>query len=113
MCAIIAHAEAFGIAGDESPQRLTGERELLRDIEYVRLRAALAMGLGDVTGRVLPKVMLISKSHRGDIRSRYFVPSSCHPTHAVSGALCLATAATFSDTVVARFLPTPSPPGRW
>ncbi|EUA15613.1 prpF family protein [Mycobacterium kansasii 732] len=107
VCAIIAHAEAFGIAGDESPQLLTGDRELLRAIESVRLRAAVAMGLGDVTGRVLPKVMLIAKSHRGDLRSRYFVPSSCHPTHAVSGALCLATAATFSDTVVGRLLPSP------
>ncbi|ETW21108.1 hypothetical protein MGAST_28035 [Mycobacterium gastri 'Wayne'] len=112
VCAIIAHAEAFGIAGDESPQQLTGDRELLHNIESVRLRAAVAMGLGDVTGRVLPKVMLIARSHRGDLRSRYFVPSSCHPTHAVSGALCLATAATFCDTVVGRLLAHPFSTGQ-
>ncbi|ORB84924.1 hypothetical protein B1987_15265 [Mycobacterium kansasii] len=105
VCAVIARAEAFGIAGDESPRQLNNDRGLLRHIETVRLRAAVAMGLGDVTGRVLPKVMLIAKSHRGDLGSRYFVPNSCHPTHAVSGALCLATAATFSDTVAARLLP--------
>jgi 4-oxalomesaconate tautomerase len=82
VCAIIADAGAFGIAGDESPQQLNSRPDLLAHIESVRLRAALAMGLGDARGRVLPKVMLVSKSDRADVRSRYFVPDSCHPTHA-------------------------------
>jgi 2-methylaconitate cis-trans-isomerase PrpF len=107
VCAIIADAQAFGIAGDESPQRLNSDRRLLADIESVRLRAGLAMGLGDVSGSVLPKVMLVAKSHHGDLQSRYFVPASCHPTHAVSGAICLATAATVPGTVVARMLAHP------
>jgi 4-oxalomesaconate tautomerase len=104
VCAIIADAEAFGITGGEAPQVINGDRGLLAKIESTRLRAAVAMGLGDVTGRVVPKVILVSKSKLGDLQSRYFVPASCHPTHAVSGAICLATAASFADTVVWRLL---------
>jgi hypothetical protein len=107
VCAVIAEAAEFGVAGDESPQLLNARRGMLDRLESVRLRAALAMGLGDARGCVLPKVMLVSKSDRGDIRSRYFVPDSCHPTHAVSGAICLATAATVCGTVVARLLARP------
>jgi 4-oxalomesaconate tautomerase len=104
VCAIIAEAGELGIAGDESPQQLNSDRGLLERLESVRLRAALAMGLGDARGCVLPKVMLVSKTDRADVRSRYFVPDNCHPTHAVSGAICLAVAATVSDTVVGRLL---------
>ncbi|OBA80802.1 hypothetical protein A9W99_15695 [Mycobacterium sp. 1164966.3] len=107
VCAVIAEADGFGIAGDASPRQLNNDRALLERLEYVRLRAALAMGLGDSRGCVVPKVMLVSKSVRGHIRSRYFVPDSCHPGHAVSGAICLATAAAVGDTVVARQLEQP------
>jgi 2-methylaconitate cis-trans-isomerase PrpF len=111
VCAIIADASAFGLTGEETPQDLNGRPELLAHIESVRLRAALAMGLGDVRGRVLPKVMLVSKSDRGDVRSRYFVPNSCHPTHAVSGAICLATTATVPGSVVAELFSEPHTDG--
>jgi 4-oxalomesaconate tautomerase len=104
VCAVIAEAGEFGIAGDEAPRRLSSDGRLLERMESVRLRAALAMGLGDAHGRVLPKVMLVSKTDRADVRSRYFVPDSCHPAHAVSGAVCLATAATIPGTVVSRLL---------
>lgn len=112
VCAIIANAASFGIAGDEPPKQLNSDTGLLERIEAVRLRAAEAMGMGDATGRVLPKVMLISKSHHGDLLSRYFVPTSCHPGHAVSGAISLATAATFDDTVVGMSLGRPFSTGR-
>jgi 4-oxalomesaconate tautomerase len=102
VCAIIAGAGEFGIVGDESPQQLNGDGGLLQRLESLRLRAALLMGLGDVRGCVLPKVMLVSKSDSADVRSRYFVPDTCHPAHAVSGAICLATAATVGETVVGR-----------
>jgi 4-oxalomesaconate tautomerase len=107
VCAIIVDAQAFGIAGDEPPHVLNSDAGLLARIESVRLRAGLAMGLGDVSGSVLPKVMLVTKSQVGDLQSRYFVPATCHPTHAVSGAICLATAATVPGTVVARLLGRP------
>ena len=35
--------------------------------------------------------MLVSGSEVADVRSRYLVPTSCHPAHAVSGAINLAS----------------------
>jgi 4-oxalomesaconate tautomerase len=40
------------------------------------------------------------------------VPTRCHPTHAVGGAICLATAAMFDDTVVGKSLGRPFINGR-
>ncbi|MGO9155759.1 PrpF domain-containing protein [Mycobacterium sp.] len=50
VCAIIANACEFGITGHESPQQLNDHPDPLKRIESVRLRAALAMGLGDARG---------------------------------------------------------------
>jgi 4-oxalomesaconate tautomerase len=43
--------------------------------------------------------MLVSASDDADIRSRYLVPTSCHPAHAVTGAMNLATAVSIPGTV--------------
>jgi 4-oxalomesaconate tautomerase len=113
VCTVVADAHDFDIAGDESPQRLNADRRLLERLERVRLGAALAMGMGDASGSVLPKVMLVSRSGDADIRSRYFVPDSCHPAHALSGAVALATAATIRGSVVAGLLPRDFHQGRF
>jgi 4-oxalomesaconate tautomerase len=107
VCAIIARAREFGITGGESPQQLNDDGELLHRLERLRLRAALAMGLGGSHGYVLPKVMLVSESDCADVRSRYFVPGRCDAGHTVSGAVCLATAGAFCDTVAGRLLAHP------
>ncbi|MDF3281368.1 PrpF domain-containing protein [Gordonia sp. L191] len=101
VCAVVARAESFGLGGDENPADLDADRRLGEAIEAMRLRAALQMGMGDVRGRVLPKVMLVSRSgSSAAVRSRYFVPIGCHPAHAVSGAIALSTAAAVGNTVV-------------
>jgi 4-oxalomesaconate tautomerase len=107
VCAIIAEAKSFGITGSESPEQLNSDAGLLDRLARLRLRAAMAMGLDDPRGYVLPKVLLVSESTRGDIRSRYFLPDSCHPTHAVSAAICLATASAVPDTVAGRMVDRP------
>jgi 2-methylaconitate cis-trans-isomerase PrpF len=107
VCAIIADARAFGITGSESPRQLNRDPGLLDRLARLRLRAALAMGLGDPRGYVLPKVLLVSESECGDVRSRYFVPDRCHTAHAVSAAICLATASAVPDTVAGRLINRP------
>jgi len=58
------------------------------------------MGMGDVAGKVLPKIALVAPpAAGGNIASRYFVPWNCHSAYAVTGALCLGAAANIPGTV--------------
>ncbi|MGH1362787.1 MAG: PrpF domain-containing protein [Calditrichia bacterium] len=58
------------------------------------------MGLGNVEDRVLPRIGVLSPSQRGGaLKSQYFTPHTFHHTHAVSGAICIGTAAKIKGTV--------------
>ncbi|WP_174873739.1 4-oxalomesaconate tautomerase [Vogesella oryzae] len=96
-------ASALGKTGYESKAELDADSALLARIEDLRRKAALRMGLGDVSGKVLPKVVLLAApAHGGQISSRYFVPWNCHAAHAVTGALCVAAACHIPGTLVQR-----------
>ena len=63
------------------------------------------MGLGDVSGLVIPKPVLISRPQNGGtFTARYFMPHSCHKALAVTGAVGLATAAATPGTRVAALV---------
>lgn len=97
---VILRASDLGYTGRESAEMLNQDRALLGRIEEIRLEAGHRMGLGDCRGSVLPKVCLIARpSGRGDLLSRYFTPFECHPSHAVTGALCLGVASLLPGTV--------------
>ena len=86
--------------GYETKRELDSDAELLARIEPIRRRAALLMGMGDVTGKVLPKFALVAPPIAGgNIASRYFVPWNCHSAYAVTGALCLGAAANIPGSV--------------
>jgi 2-methylaconitate cis-trans-isomerase PrpF len=58
------------------------------------------MGMGDVTGQVVPKFCLVAPPRHGNaVTSRYFVPENCHAAHAVTGGLCLAAACVLPGSV--------------
>jgi 4-oxalomesaconate tautomerase len=93
-------AASVGKTGYESKQELDADKYLLTRLERIRLQAGQLMGMGDVSGRVLPKLVLVAPPGRdGNISSRYFVPWNCHAAHAVTGALCVAAACTVPGTV--------------
>jgi 2-methylaconitate cis-trans-isomerase PrpF len=97
---VFAAAASFGKTGYESKHELDSDAGLIARIESVRRQAALKMGLGDATGKVLPKFALVAPpAGDGDIASRYFVPWNCHAAYAVTGALCLGAAACIPGTV--------------
>ena len=82
---------------------LDADKPLFRRIEAIRIEAALRMGLGDATGKVLPKVALLAPPARsGSLSSRYLTPWTCHAAHAVTGALCVAAAARVPGSVAAQ-----------
>lgn len=104
---VLIPANSLGKSGWETKQQLDGDVELLARIEKIRREASWKMGLGDATGKVIPKVSLLSEPQfDGSITSRYFVPDNCHAAHAVTGAICVATAAmlpgTITDSLVQR-----------
>ena len=58
------------------------------------------MGLGDVAQSVIPKPVLVSEGDGKDsVTSRYFTPRRCHASHAVTGAIGVATAFVLPGTV--------------
>ena len=97
---VLALANDFLIRGDETFEELNTNKALFKKIEKVRKIAAIKMGMGDVSGKVLPKFALLSRSNNlGNIRSRYFTPYSCHQTHAVTGSLCVASSCFIPSTI--------------
>lgn len=86
--------------GHEDPATLNADTVMLEMLENIRLKAALLMGLGDATGQTIPKVCLLSPAVKGGtICSRYFVPDTCHNSHAITGAVAVAVSTTFEGTV--------------
>ena len=97
---MICDAREFNILGNENSKELNNNKKLLDRIEQIRLLAGIKMGMGDVGGKVLPKVSLLSKSiNKNSIISRYFTPYSCHETHAVTGTCCVASSCLIPGTI--------------
>jgi 2-methylaconitate cis-trans-isomerase PrpF len=100
MPVMMARADAFGLTGYETQAELDENRDFYTRIEAIRLQAGQLMGLGDVIKSVTPKIALLAPPrHGGSITARYFMPWSCHPSMAVTGAQCIATCAILPGTV--------------
>jgi len=98
---VIVRARDLGLTGRETPAELDADRALLERIEALRRAAGEAMGLGDVSNSVVPKPVIASDGDDADsITSRYFTPRRCHASHAVTGAIGVATAFALPDTVI-------------
>ncbi|KQP17138.1 4-oxalomesaconate tautomerase [Pseudorhodoferax sp. Leaf265] len=97
---MIVRAADLGVTGREKPVALDADAALLERIESLRLEAGLRMGLGDVSNSVVPKPVLVSAGDSPDsITSRYFTPRRCHASHAVTGAIGVASAFALPGTV--------------
>lgn len=100
---VIASAEALGVTGAETPAELSADIALRARLEPLRLEAGRRMGLGDVSGKVTPKPVLVAPSANGcDLSVRYFMPHQCHPALATTGAVGIATACITEGTIPFR-----------
>lgn len=96
----IARAADFGLTGYETRAELDANAAFFARMEAVRRQAGAAMGLGDVADKVVPKFAVVAAPRQtGTVASRYFVPDKCHPSHAVSGAICVGSCALAPGTV--------------
>lgn len=97
---MIFRAADMGKTGHETPAELDADRDFFARMETMRQEAGRRMGLGDVTGKVIPKVaMLAAPKDGGHIAARYFVPHKAHAAFAVTGALCVSTVTAMEGTV--------------
>ncbi|HYF20091.1 MAG TPA: 4-oxalomesaconate tautomerase [Ramlibacter sp.] len=97
---MLVRARDLGATGREKPVALDANAALLERLEALRLQAGRLMGLGDVSGSVVPKPVLVSDGDdAASITSRYFTPHRCHASHAVTGAIGVATAFALPGTV--------------
>lgn len=97
---MILRASDLGLTGRERPAQLDANMALLERIEALRRIAGARMGLGDVSDSVIPKPVLVSAGDGpASISSRYFTPRRCHASHAVTGAIGVATAFALPGTV--------------
>lgn len=98
---ILFAAEELGLTGYETNE-IMNDQALLERIEQARREAGRRMGLGDVTELVVPKVGLLAPPRSGGaISSRYLTPHRLHAAHAVTGGICVGTAAMLEDTIAA------------
>jgi len=106
MPVVLMRAQDLGIRGDESPAELDAQTELKRRIETIRRQAGRLMGLGDVADKVIPKVTLLSPPRNaGHCSTRTFIPHKCHDAIGVLGAVSVASATLYPDTVAQAFRP--------
>ncbi len=98
---ILFSASELGLTGYETNELMDNE-SLLARIENARREAGARMGLGDVSELVVPKVGLLAAPRAGGvISSRYLTPHRLHAAHAVTGGICVGTAAMLDGTIAA------------
>ena len=90
---VLLRAADMGKTGHELPAELDADLVFMARLEAIRREAGALMGMGDVTGRVIPKPVLVSAPRAGGaLAVRYFTPLACHRSVAATGAIGLATA---------------------
>ena len=98
---IMMRATDFGLTGTEDRAHFDANKALFARVEKIRLQAGQLMGFGDCSDKVIPKVGLLSppRSVHGTITSRYLTPHALHNAHAVTGAVCVATACALEGSI--------------
>ena len=101
---LFINAGDLGMKGNEDEAFFLKEKTLMGRIEKIRIEAGKRAGMGNVTNSVLPKVAILSKpvNPENNIQSRYLTPHTLHPSHAVTGAICIAAALKIKGTVVSE-----------
>ncbi|CAN0443518.1 unnamed protein product, partial [Laminaria digitata] len=101
MPVMVMRAVDIGKTGYETAAELSADEGFFARVEPMRREAGRRMGLGDVSGKVVPKIIIAAPPRDdGNIASRYFVPDKPHETHAITGGIALAYACLAEGTVV-------------
>ncbi len=100
MPVVILKAADFGKTGYETPADLEADDALKARIEAIRLELGVAMNLGDVRDKTVPKMTLVAPpAHGGVLTTRTFIPHRVHEAIGVLGAVSVATACLIPGSV--------------
>jgi len=101
MPVVVFAAKDVGGSGYETPAQLNADTELKKRIEAIRLKAGPLMRLGDVAGKVVPKMTLVAPPREGGaLSTRTFIPHVCHEAIGVLGAVSVATACVLDGSAI-------------
>jgi len=103
MPVVFFRATDFGLMGNESYIELNENKKLINEMSDIRIELGKRIGFGDVSKSVIPKVALVSKADKGSIKSRYFMPWTCHNGYAITGSICLMAASKSRETICSEF----------
>ncbi|MEN3747440.1 4-oxalomesaconate tautomerase [Sphingomonas sp. HF-S3] len=93
MPCVVIRATDMGITGYEDRETLDADDTMKAKVEAIRLKAGPLMNLGDVTGKSVPKMMLVAAPKNGGaIAVRSLIPHRVHASIGVLGAVSVATA---------------------
>lgn len=100
MPCVVLRAADVGRTGYESRDQLDKDLALKKRLEEIRLAAGQLMNLGDVTNKVVPKMILIAAPKEGGhVSTRSFIPHECHASIGVFAAVTVATACVLPGSV--------------
>ncbi len=103
MPVVVLRADALGVTGYETRDALNSNTALKKKLESIRLQAGVAMGLGDVAKKVVPKITLVAPPKTGGaICTRTFIPHDCHAAIGVLGAVSVASACVLPNSPAAQ-----------
>lgn len=96
---MLVRAAKLGLP-EREPWAIEKAADVLERVEAMRRTAGIRMGLGEVSKSVVPKVGIIGCAAPGSVAVAYLMPWQVHKSLAVTGAVCVATAALTRDTVL-------------
>ena len=99
MPCMILRGSDVGVDVGCAPAVIDDDRALLARLEALRLEAGRRMELGDVADSVVPKIVLVGPATDATLTVRYLTPHATHKALAVTGGICIATAARIPGTV--------------
>jgi 4-oxalomesaconate tautomerase len=108
MPVVLLRAADLDRTGYESVEALNADAELKARLEKIRRQIGPKMNLGDVTEKTVPKMCLIAPPIQGGlVHTRTFIPHVCHDAIGVLGAVSVATACLWPDSVAAGIVTLP------
>ncbi len=100
MPSVLMRAADLGVSGYEEPADLEANTELAGRLARIRLEAAKLMGMGDVSGKTVPKLVLLAPPRNGGaVTTRSFLPVRCHTSIGVLGGTTVAAGIQLPDAV--------------